>query len=341
MATLQNNGLGLVEIAKRTNNGVVLTISEVLSRVDEILMDIPYVPCNQVGAYVHSRRTTLPSGTWRIIGTGASTEMSHTKQVVENVGTLESWAEVDELTLLSMLGDKQVFLNTEFISFIEGLGQTLTTALVSADTQLNPEQFDGLQIRLNALGTYVLGCGGSGGDTTSIYGIQWGANRVHGIYQPLVHQPNVNASVGVDYKGKATVEDGSSTSPTRRDVYQAKFQASMGLCNWDDRNLIRLTNIEDDPSGANIIEPDLLVQLMRLGKKGQGTGGDQIFGITSYPEWMLYAHSIALTQMDILAMDKGNVLYTPGQLWGEPVSMFRGAPIRQLDAIGKTDTVVA
>lgn len=341
MATLQNNGLGLVEIAKRTNNGVVLTISEVLSRVDEILMDIPMVPCNQVGAYVHSRRTSLPSGTWRIIGTGANTEMSHTKQVVENVGTIESWAEVDELTLLSMIGDKQQFLNTEFISFIEGLGQAITTGLVSADTQTNPEQFDGLQIRLNALGTYVLGCGGSGGDTTSIYGVQWGANRVHGIYMPGVTQPGVNAPVGVDYKGKATVEDGSSTTPTRRDVYQAKFQASVGLCNWDDRNLIRLTNIENDPSGANIIEPDLLIQLMRLGKKGQGAGGEQSYGITTYPEWTLYAHSITLTQLDILAMDKGNALYSIGNLWGEQVDMFRKAPIRQLDAIGQAETVVA
>ena len=341
MSTVQNNTLGLVEVAKRTNNGQVLAISEAASVVEEILMDIPFVPCNTSGGYVHSRRISLPSGTWRIIGTGASAEVSHTRQITENVGVLESWAEVDELTLAAINGDKQAFLNTEFMAFVEGLGQTLATAIITADTQTAPEKFDGLQVRLNALGTYVLGCGGSGGDTTSIYGVQWGANRVHGIYMPGVAMPGVNSPVGVDYKGRATVEDGSSTSPTRRDVYQAKFQASMGICCWDDRNLFRLTNIEDDPSGANIIEPDLLVQLMRLGKKGQGIGGEQTFGITTYPEWILYAHSITLTQLDILAMDKGNVLYTIGELWGEPVDMFRRAPIRQLDAIGKTETVVS
>lgn len=331
MATVQMNQLGVVEIAKRTNNGQVLKISEVLSRVDEILMDIPWVPCNQVSAYVHTRRTSLPSGTWRKIGTGANAETSHTKQIVENVGTVESWAEVDELTVLKMLGDKQAFLNSEFTGFIEGLGQTMTTALVSADTQTNPEQFDGLQIRLNALGTYVKGCGGSGGDTTSIYGIQWGEGMVHGIYEPGIAMPGVNSPVGVDYKGKATVEDGSSTTPTRRDVYQAKFQASAGLAVWDDRNIFRLTNIEDDPSGANIIEPDLLVQLMRQGKKRTGDG---------FPQWFLYAHQITLVQLDILAMDKGNVLYQTGMLWGEPVTTFRGAPLRQLDAIGITETAV-
>src|SRR3990167_4617285 len=133
MATVQNNTLGVVEIAKRTNNGAVLKISEVLSRVDELWMDIPWVPCNQISAFVHSRRLSQPSGTWRIIGTGASTEVSHVKQVVDNVGTLESWAEIDELSIKKMLGDQQAMLNSEFVSFIEGLGQTASTALIASD----------------------------------------------------------------------------------------------------------------------------------------------------------------------------------------------------------------
>ena len=54
MATVQNNQLGIVEIAKRTNNNQVIAISEVLSRVDEVLMDIPMKHCNQVSAFDHS-----------------------------------------------------------------------------------------------------------------------------------------------------------------------------------------------------------------------------------------------------------------------------------------------
>ncbi|MFH1742505.1 MAG: major capsid protein [bacterium] len=327
MATVQNNRLGIVEIAKRTNNGNVLTISEVLSRTDEIFMDMQWVPCNQVAAHVHSRRLSAPSGTWRKIGTGATVETSHVRQIVENCGTLESWAEVDELTIKSLIGDKQKFLNTEFVSFVEGLGQTMTTAFVSADTQTNPEQFDGVLIRTNALGTYVKGCGGSGSDTTSVYFIQWGEDAVHGIYQPDLARPTDSAPVAMDNKGLQTAEDASTTA--RRDVFRAKFQASMGLAVHDDRNLCRLTNIEDDPSGANIFEPDLAVQLLNS-MKNRGRGAT------------MYAHQITLTQLDILAMDKGNVLYSIGTLWGEPVTMFRtNIPIRQLDAIGITETVVA
>lgn len=334
MATKQRTEFDLVEIAKRTNNGSVLQISECLSRVDDLLRDIPWVPCNQVASYVISQRISLPSGTWRKAGTGANTEVSHVNQVVENAGVLESWAEVDELTLAVALGDKQALLDSEYRGFIEGLGQTIATGFITADTQTDPEKFDGLQVRLNALGTYVKGCSGSGSDTTSIYGVQWGPGRVHGIYVPGVAQPGVNAPVGVDYKGKQTVEDGSSTTPTRRDVYQAKFQASMGLAVWDDRNIFRLTNIEDDASGANIIEPDLLIQLMYQGKANAADG---------FPRWTLYAHSIVLTQLAILAIDKSNVLYSMGDPWGRGADepLFMGAPIHQLDAIGITETVVA
>lgn len=331
MATVQNNTLGVVEIAKRTHNNVVLSISEVLSRVDELWMDFVWIPCNGVSSYTHARRLSQPSGTWRKIGTGAAVETSHVKQIVENVGTLESWAEVDELSIKKMLGDREAMLNTEFISFVAGLGQTLSTAFITSDTQTDPEKFDGVLYRLNTLGTYVKSCGGSGGDTTSIYGFQWGPRLFHGIYEPGIAMPNTDAPVGVDTKGLVTVEDGSSTSPTRRDVYQAKFQASMGLCSWDDRCQFRLTNIEDDPSGANTIEPDLLIQLMRQGKTPE----------VANPQWTLYAHSLTLTQLDILAMDKSNVLYGEGTVWGEPVITFRRAPLRQLDAIGITETVVS
>ena len=186
MATTQMNDLGVVEIAKRTNNGNVLTVSEVLSRYDEWLQDAQWVPCNNIGSHVHTRRITLPAGTWRKMNYGAAVEVSHTNQVVENVGRLEAWSQIDEMVVQSLLGDRQKFISTEELSFVMGLGQTLSTAFVDSDTSTDPEKFDGLRQRTNALGTYVVSCGGSGGDTTSAFFVQWGPDRCHMIYQPDV-----------------------------------------------------------------------------------------------------------------------------------------------------------
>lgn len=326
MAQKEHNALGLVEIAKRTNNGNVIAVSEVLSRFDDVLMDIPWVPANQVASHVHTRRISLPSGTWRNINAGVTVEASLTKQIVENVGRLEAWSQIDEATISSLLGDRERFRATEEEAFIMGLGQTFTTALVAGDTTSNPEQFDGFRIRTNALGTYVKGAGGSGGDTTSIFIVQWGEGQAHGIFQPDVGRPSQGAPVTVEDRGRETIYDGTSAAYVG---YRSKFVLTAGLAVHDNRRLCRLTNIEDDPSGASIVEPDLLIQLLNsMFNRGAGA--------------FMYAHQIVMTQMDILALDKGNVNYQPGMVWGEPVTMFRtNIPMRMLDAIGITETAVA
>jgi hypothetical protein len=326
MATLQANDLGIVEIAKRTNNGDVLTVAEVLSRVDEWLMDAVWVPCNQLGGHVHTRRVTLPSGTWRNMNYGATIESSHTRQITENVGKLESWSQVDEMTIESLLGDQQAFMSTEDTAFIQGLGQTLSTTFITADVTTDPEKFDGLNIRLNATGTYVISCGGSGSDLTSVYFVQWGPDAAHMIYLPSLGVPSENSPVKVTDHGLETIVDAAGGLYRG---YRTQFAISAGFAHHDDRNLCRLANIEDDAAGANIFEPDYAIQLLnRMLNRGKGA--------------FMYAHEIVLTQLDVFAMDKVNVMYTVGNLWGEPTTFFRGnVPVRQLDAITITQSAVS
>src|SRR5512147_1360707 len=104
MAATSVNRLGIVEIAKRTNNGAVLQVSEVLSRFDDVISDMVWEPANQLASHVHTRRLALPTGTWRKMNIGATPEMSQTKQIVENVGRLESCAQIDEGVINTLLG---------------------------------------------------------------------------------------------------------------------------------------------------------------------------------------------------------------------------------------------
>ena len=325
MATTQINRLGIVEIAKRTNNGNVLTVSEVLSVNDEWLMDAVWVPANQLASHVHTRRLSLPDGTWRKMNVGATIEVSHTKQVVENVGRLESWSQVDEQVVQTLLGDQQKFLSSEDAAFIMGLGQTLAETFISGDTTLTPEKFDGLNIRLNATGTYVKSCGGSSTDTTSAYFVQWGENQFHMVYQPAIGTATQDSPVQVHDHGLERV----AGTNTLYNAYRTQFVMTAGCALHDDRCLGRLVNIEDDVSGANLFEPDYAIELLNsMLMRGKGV--------------YLYAHQKVLSQLDVMAMDKVNVMYTVNNLWGEPVTYFRGnVPVRQLDAIGITQSSVS
>ena len=334
MATTQMGGekLTLYEVAKRTNNGAVLTISEVLSRVEEWLMDAVWVPANNFGTHIHNRRLTLPTGTWRKQNYGAAIESSVTKQVTENIGRLEAWSQIDEDVLGTLLGDQAGFRNSEDMAFVMGLGQTLGTALITADTTTDPEKFDGLNCRLNALTSSdatVLNsksAGGSGSDLTSVYFIQWDPNYVHMIYQPDVGAPSQGSPVKFKDHGLETIVDAGGGLFTG---YRSQFVVTAGLAIHDDRCVGRLSNIEDDVSGANIFEPDLAIEILNnMFSRGKGT--------------IMYAHQKVLSQLDVMAMDKANVMYNTQNLWGEPVTFFRGnVPIRQFDGITITQSAVA
>jgi hypothetical protein len=331
MASTSVNKLGIVEVAKRTNNGAVQRVAEVLSRFDDCIADMQWVPANQLASHVHTRRLTLPTGTWRKMNNGVAPEISQTKQIVENIGRLESWAQIDEAVLATLLGDKVAFRQTENDAFIMGLGQTFVTAFVGADTLADPEKFDGLRIRTNALTaatTYppkVLGVGGAGSDTTSVFFIQWGPDRCHMIYQPDIGPSSASAPVKTVDKGLESVIDSSGYLYS---AFRSQFVLSAGFAVHDDRCLTRLTNIEVTPSGVNVFEPDYAIALLN----GMLNRGDGAF---------MYAHTSVLTQMDIMAMDKVNALYTLADLWGEPVTYFnRRVPVRQLDAIGIAETVI-
>ena len=325
MSTLQLNALGIVEIAKRTLNANVVTISEVLSRTDEWLEDAVWVEANNLASHVHTRRFTLPAGSWRKLNAGVSAEVSHTRQIVENVGRLESWSQVDEAVVQTLMGDRQKFLSSEDAAFIMGLGQTASTAFITADTSTTPEQFDGVNCRLNATGTYVKSAGGSGSDLTSVYFIQWGEDRVHMIYQPEVGHGSTSSPVSMKDHGLETVY----ASSTFYKAYRTQFVLTAGLASHDDRCMCRMANIEDDVSGANLFEPDYAIELLNsMLSRGKGA--------------FMYAHQKVLSQLDVMAMDKVNVMYTVNNLWGEPVTYFRGnVPVRQLDAIGITQSSVS
>ncbi len=326
MAEIEVNRLSLVEVAKRTNNGNVLTVSEVLSKSNEVLQDIQWVQANQLNAHVHTRRLSLPSGTWRKANDGAAIEASATKQVVENVGLLESWSQIDETIVDSVLGDKAKFRSTEDMAFVMGLGLTFVETLITGDTNATPEKFDGLNVRMASTGTMVKSNGGTGSDLTSLYIIQWGEDMVHGIYLPDVTRPGTDTSpVKINDRGLQTV---IGDNAGLFDAYRTKFVFTVGLASHDDRSMARMANIEDDASGANIIEPDLFVQVLNeMLFRGKGA--------------MAYCHQIVLTQLDILAMDKGNAMYNIGNLWGEQVTRFRQTPLRQLESIGIAQSAVS
>jgi hypothetical protein len=318
MATLLQNSLGLLELAKRTGNKTAIAIAEVLDQTLE-LQDAVYLPANGPTTHTLTRRASLPSGSWRTLNDGVKPENSTTYQVVEQLGILESFSKVDD-ELLQLAPDKAAFRESEDMSFVEGLGQTFAKTIVYGDPVSSPGSFLGLAGRLNSLAQVnVTSAGGSGEDCTSIYIVQWGPKRAYMAYPP-------NSPVGLQAEDLGVQLMPGVTSNTLMKNWVSHFVMRGGLCVGDDRCIQRYCNIETAGTSNTFNDDHLIAILNRLPFQGKGA--------------VIYANSTVKTQMDIKAKNQTNINYSFADFGGRSVTTFKGVPVRQLDSILNTETAV-
>jgi hypothetical protein len=320
MAELDTRGqLTLLELAKRTNNGNLIAIAEVMDETNDILKDAVWVEANQLTSHLITRRHSLPSGSWRRLNAGVAPESSATSQFTEAIGMLEAYSEVDK-KLVDIAPNPKQFRADEDMAFIEGMSQNVADTLIYGNMATHPERFYGLATRYNDLScSNVFSAGGSGSDLTSIWVVQWGVRTVHLIY------PKNSKTLGIQARdlGEDTTTDANGN---KYQIYRTHFTIDVGLAIRDERCVQRQCNIET--SGAsNLWSDDLLIEMLNnLPYGGKGA--------------VIYCNKTIKTQMDIEAKDKSNVNYTAGNAFGVPTTYFRGVPVRQVDAILNTESEV-
>ncbi len=317
-----SNQLTMAELMRRTHNGKMVGIAEVLTRSNPIVQDIPLVQADSIDSHRITRRSYLPTGQWTRINQAITHTTTSTTQVTESLGTLEDITEIDT-RLVDRAEDSNKFRSDETAGKLDGLSQTLAATIIYGNAGTDPEKFNGLAPRMGALdadGT-IRGAGGTGSDLTSMYIIQWGPRLVHGIYPK-----GASGNVGITHKDLGIgVKEVSATSSYL--VYRDHFKVSMGLAVWDMRAVGRLANIETTGT-TNTWDEDTLIALMNEMKDmGQGA--------------VIYCNSTIKTQMEIKAKDKGNVNYGTTNIFGEDCVTFRGHPVRHCQAILNTETAIS
>ena len=312
--------LTLIELAKRTANKELLTIAEVLNETNEMLDNAIWVEANQLTSHVTTVRTSLPTGSWRAINEGVVEEASSTRQIVEPMGMLEAYSTVDK-KLVDIAPNPIEFRSGEDKAFIEGLGQTLQETIIYGSRADEIREFDGFSVRPDWDATahpYVWGAGGDGSDTTSMWLVQWGVDKVHLIY------PKGSQTMGIkrDDLGEQTVYE--SGNPYQ--AYRSHFTIDSGLVIRNPRNVQRIVNIETTGS-TNILDDDLIIKaLNQMVQRGAGA--------------IIYCNRTLLSQLDIMAKDKSNVSWSSAEIFGKQITTFQGHPVRLVEQILDSETVI-
>jgi len=331
--------LTLDQLAKRTNFGALQSIVEVLLTTEEWMQDAVWVQANQPMSHITTQRTSVPKGTWRSINEGVSPEASSTNQITEGIGILEAYSRVDVL-LAKLSGNVNEFRSGEDKAFIQGLAQELSKVMFTADndgdtvtiygdTQLDVARFNGLPARLDDAGLFNVYDAGAitNTDDTSIYIVQWGKDKVHMTY------PKGSPTMGIvhDNLGEQTINVMTTVAtPLLMQALVSHFKVNAGLVVRDDRCIRRISSLRTE-IGATYsfgcstatVHHKLIEALNALPYQGEGA--------------RIYCNNNTKTQMDIFAVDKTNVLYTINDWGGRPTTMFRGVPVRRVDAIGSRE----
>lgn len=308
----------LVELTRRTLNKEVLEIAEVLAEYNDFIDDGVWQQANQTFSHKHVRRSSLPSGSYRKLNSGVAVEASVTEDIVEDIGMLETYSEIDKEIVMANADPAQYRWN-EDKAFLEGLSQTFGDTFVYGSRAAAPEKINGLDVRYALLANgNVWGAGGTGSALTSLWVVSWGLNQVFFVY------PLSSKTVGIEFQdlGEVTLYDGNSL-PFQG--YRGHFVTRHGLVIRNDRCIQRVCNIMTTGT-SNIFDPKILVRALNHMPKG----GKKI----------IYVNETLKSQMDNNAMDKTNAYYTIGEIYGREQTQFRGVPIHRIDQILDTETAL-
>jgi hypothetical protein len=290
-------------------HGSIAAIAELLDQTNEILMDAVMIEGNLPTGHRTTVRADIPTATWRRLNYGVKPTKSHTAQVTDTIGMLETYAEIDK-DLANLNGNTAEFRLSEDQPHLEGLNQQMAST--------NTLTVSGTKPAANNYGEHVIDAAGTGSDLTSIWLIVWGPNTIHKIYPK-----GSKAGLLHEDLGEQTLFDDDGG---RFQGYRTHYQWKCGLCVRDWRYVVRIANQETTPAAT--LDYKLLIKAINLiPNVGLGRAA-------------FYMNRAVKTQLDIAAAEKSNAHLTIDTVFGRPQTSFWGIPCRQTDAILRTESQI-
>ena len=303
-------------------------IIELMNQTNDILDDVPWMESNQSDGHLTRIRTGLPEVYWRRLYQGTPPSKSQWSQVKEGCGILEALMELD-VEETKLYADKlNAFRMSESKDFTEAMRQKVAKTLFYGDSNVTPDEFNGLSMRYpGKTSPHVVDAGGTGAKCTSMWLVSWGAQTVHGLYPK-------GSQGGFEHKdmGEYVTNDDNGR---KFEVLGDKYNWRCGLTVRDWRSVVRIANIDTTKLGLSYGESGF-VDLQKL----------TIMAKNMMPEMMRskaiwYCNQDVMTALEMQAIDPKGVHLTYGEFFdSKGVPILHGRPVRQCDAIISTESAL-
>jgi hypothetical protein len=318
---------------KDPGNDRLLFVADTLARKNPIVREAPMMEANQTLSHVGSRDSELPTVQKRAINDGVPKSAHREIPVTAPMSLYEAWSRVDEELLKLAGANAPAFRQRKDRKFIESMTQSLATDIFYGSVASDALAFNGLATMFNSSTTYpnndsswyynVQLEGGSGGDTSSIWVIEWGEEKCH-----LIYPKNTMGGIEINDLGEQVTS--GVTANTEYVALVTQFIWRTGLFVADERCVQRVANIEVSGASNTFNDDTLLRAVNRLPEMGED------------PNTRIYVNRDIRTAMDIRVKDKNNMYYREvDNAFGKPVTLFRGIPVQICDAITSTETAAS
>lgn len=319
----------LLDRAKRTAEGKrVLPILEVMNElVDDFFKDVPFVPANMGMTHKIVRDTGMVDSHNRSLYGGTPTSKRNTQEVFEHMVQKTRRRHIDPDELAGMDNPKE-YLRQEDAGHIRKLGEDVVYEFINGAITSGSEYCNGLLARMDALNSSTLNTvisngNGSATNNTSVLVVEWNTDKsggAHGIYPSGF---KANAPFGISAKDLGTITIADEDDSTRfLEVLGAMFKAWIGLAVGNNRKIGRLANVNvatwDASNSFCNGGTENLTQLLHSGRFDRR-------------RTRIYVNTTVASHMDIYAINKGNTQWPTMDVFGRPVKVFQGIPIRELD----------
>lgn len=295
---------------------------EMLSKNSPLIGMAPVFTCNDGTTHKTKMRSTLPSVGWRRPYEGVAESKSRYGHTRDATARLEGWSTIDEWELENA-EDPALVRMQEAEGYMESISQEGESAIFYASNLTDPEKPHGLAPRYNSTTTgfsdNVIDAGGTGSDNASIWAIDWGPLTC-GLLVPKGSAAGIQR---VDHGRQIKYDDSNNPYPVKME----EIILNLGLFVSDKRAVVRICNIDvsnlDTGSAANLYR--LMIKAnYQLGRRRGGKGSTK-------RTWVM--NSTLAEYLDTQSLDHPNVRLGKGEVQGQEVNTFRGAPIIVSDAL--------
>ena len=339
----------IVDVASRMDpEGHIPVIAEMMSQCNDYYDDMPWVEANEHTGHEFVFRTSVPAGSWRSYNQGVPYSKSTTGKARIDLGMLADYSQVDK-DLARHTGDAEKFRTSEDVAFLEGMSQTIAQTFFYGNSTINQAEFMGLAPFYNTVSTStaqnaanVINGGGLGNNNASIYFIGWSPETIFAVFPR-------GTKAGLDQEDKGDVNPGYDSVGNRFEAYTTYFNQQAGLCPKDWRYGVRIANI--DTTTAGLAGPNALDLFTTMGRAMMlfpklsrgGSGITKTDAPNSDPSvravW--YCNRTVRYYMDVQAMRDRNTLLQINDYAGMPVMGYRGYPVKIVDQLINTETLVS